>query len=85
MDLEELTYVTGNPGKLKEMSQLLSPITLQHQNIPFDEIQGSIESIAKKKIAAISPSVSTNRVFVEDTCLCFEAFGGDLPGPYIKV
>lgn len=22
--------------------------------------------------------------FSEDTCLCFDAFGADLPGPYIK-
>jgi inosine triphosphate pyrophosphatase len=47
------------------------------------EWQGSIEEIAKAKCRQAFDRLQ-RPVITEDTCLVFDAFGADLPGPYIK-
>ena len=47
------------------------------------EIQGSIEDVAKAKCLEAF-KILKRPVLTEDTGLVFNAFGSDLPGPYIK-
>ncbi|KAK9739214.1 Ham1 family [Popillia japonica] len=64
-----ITFVTGNVKKLEELVAIL-------------ELQGEIDEICIKKCKEAVKQVN-GPVIVEDTSLCFKAFGG-LPGPYIK-
>ena len=63
---------------MKEFTDL----NIDSLSIDLDEFQGTSEFIAAKK-AKLAASYWENPVLVEDTSLCFNAFGG-LPGPYIK-
>ncbi len=83
-----LTFVTGNQGKLREVTRILkedanfSDFNLVNVDIDLPELQGTPEEIASKKVEAALLKVS-GPVFVEDVCLCYNALGG-MPGPYIK-
>ncbi|EDO44293.1 predicted protein [Nematostella vectensis] len=85
MSRKSLVFVTGNQNKLKEVVAILGdafPWKVESKDIDLPEFQGEPDEISEEKckIAAIKIA---GPVIVEDTCLCFNAFGG-LPGPYIK-
>lgn len=79
-----VTFVTGNENKLKEVQQILSDtqITLLSSDICLQEIQGSVEDVAKHKCKEAF-SMLNIPVITEDTCLAFDCLNG-LPGPYVK-
>lgn len=77
-----ITFVTGNKNKLAEVQALLGE-HITNQNIDLDELQGSYEQIITHKLQAAAQVVK-GPVMVEDTALEFDAFGKELPGPYIK-
>lgn len=80
-----ITFVTGNAKKLEELVAILGtafPHKIVNANIELAELQGDINDICIKKCKEAVKYVK-GPVIVEDTSLCFKAFGG-LPGPYIK-
>lgn len=80
-----ITFVTGNVKKLEELVAILGttfPYKIVNANIELSELQGEIDEICIKKCKEAVKQVN-GPVIVEDTSLCFKAFGG-LPGPYIK-
>nr|CAD2191829.1 unnamed protein product [Meloidogyne enterolobii] len=54
----------------------------EHIGLDLPEFQGEPDEIVAKKCEHAVKQIE-GPVLVEDTCLCFNAFGG-LPGPYIK-
>ncbi|KPI41688.1 Inosine triphosphate pyrophosphatase [Cyphellophora attinorum] len=80
-----LNFITGNANKLAEVKAILSSIPgleLESRDVPGDEIQGSIEEIARDKCRRAAAVVG-GPVLTEDTALEFTSLKG-LPGPYIK-
>ena len=91
--VKEITFVTGNPNKRKEIvsilggsdsdeGSLVGKYLIRNANVDIKEIQGSIDEVTIHKAQAASANLN-GPVLVEDTCLAFKAFN-DLPGPYIK-
>jgi non-canonical purine NTP pyrophosphatase (RdgB/HAM1 family) len=80
--MDKLTFITGNPGKAKEVSRYLgSPV--DHVSLDLDEIQSlDLEEIVKDK-AMRAYKKMRRPVLVEDVSLVFSAFG-KLPGPLIR-
>ena len=84
-----INFVSGNKNKLKELNDIIKefcPDVEIHQiDINLDELQGDPEEIVKKKLlkALAEPKSRGHPILVEDTSLCFNAYGG-LPGPYVK-
>lgn len=88
--ITQLNFITGNKGKLKEVSTILhGVITLHSQDLDLLEIQGTIEEVTKAKCNQAAKLVK-GPVLVEDTALIFHALtsgkpgAAELPGPYIK-
>lgn len=82
---KKIYFITGNPNKLKEFSQIIGSIgehELASKSVDLPEYQGEPEDIAREKCIAALELVK-EPVLVEDTSLCFNALHG-LPGPYIK-
>jgi len=79
-------FVTGNPGKLREVSEILAhdpqPIEIESRSLDLPEIQGTTQEIAREKCKRAAELIG-RPVITEDTALCFAAMNG-LPGPYIK-
>ncbi|PVH72240.1 non-canonical purine NTP pyrophosphatase, rdgB/HAM1 family [Cadophora sp. DSE1049] len=83
MPLKTLNFITGNTGKLGEVRAILGNlVVLQSHAVEIDEIQGTIEEIAKDKCWRASMAIN-GPALTEDTALEFRAPKG-LPGPYIK-
>eukprot|EP00475_Leptophrys_vorax_P046075 TRINITY_DN975_c0_g1_i1.p1 TRINITY_DN975_c0_g1~~TRINITY_DN975_c0_g1_i1.p1 ORF type:complete len:206 (+),score=52.83 TRINITY_DN975_c0_g1_i1:541-1158(+) len=86
MSKKRLFMVTGNAGKLREVSQILEKklpdLELVAANVDLPELQGEPDEISRGKVKAALPFVD-GPFILEDTSLCFDALGG-LPGPYIK-
>ncbi|KAK6465567.1 inosine triphosphate pyrophosphatase-like protein [Scheffersomyces coipomensis] len=87
--MSEITFVTGNANKLKEVIAILASengkvgkYTITNKSLDLDEVQGSIEEISIHK-AKEAAKIIGGPVLVEDTCLGYDAFN-NLPGPYIK-
>ncbi|ODV78616.1 Ham1-like protein [Suhomyces tanzawaensis NRRL Y-17324] len=90
--MPQITFVTGNANKLKEVLAILSTseealtqvgnFSITNQAIDLDEVQGTIDEVTIHK-AKSAAEIIGGPVLVEDTCLGFTAFN-DLPGPYIK-
>lgn len=83
----QLTFVTGNANKLREVRQILSqtpdfPFTLVNQSLDVPEVQGTTRDVAIAKCKSAARQLN-GPCLTEDTALAFSAFGG-LPGPYIK-
>ena len=84
-----INFVSGNKNKLRELNEILSEnfkdIIVKQLDIDLPELQGISEDIVRGKLKlAIEKSKGLEGpVLVEDTSLCFNAYGG-LPGPYIK-
>ncbi|XP_022202548.1 inosine triphosphate pyrophosphatase [Nilaparvata lugens] len=80
-----VVFVTGNVKKLEEVTAILGnqlPFNLANRSIDLPEFQGEIDEICILKCKEAARIIK-GPVIIEDTCLCFNAFGG-LPGPYIK-
>lgn len=81
-----LVFVTSNANKLKEVKEILSnsshALELTNQSIDLPEYQGERHDICKSKCRSAAEIIK-GPVIIEDTSLCFHAFGG-LPGPYVK-
>ena len=83
-----ITFITGNKRKLAEFMDIMQSAALAdryeitHQPISLDELQGTPEVIATKKVIEATKHCDT-AVLVEDVSLMCNAFNG-LPGPYIK-
>ncbi len=77
-------FITGNPGKLKEVREILGNIQIEQLDIDLPEIQ---ELDPHKVIAAKLAEARKHHkgeMIVEDTSLYLDALGGKLPGPFIK-
>lgn len=80
--MKEITFVTGNKNKLKEVEEILG-MKLKHQDIDLHEIQEvSVECVVEHK-AKKAYELINKPVVVEDTGFCFDAFNG-FPGALIK-
>jgi len=82
-----LTFVTGNKGKLREVTRILQEDTnfdfeVVSSDIDLPELQGTPTDISIAKCLVAQQQIS-GPVFIEDVCLCYNALGG-MPGPYIK-
>ena len=82
---KHLTFLTSNAGKLREFQAVMSnlpDLTVTNRgDIDIDEIQGTIEEIARDK-ASMGAAAVGGPVLTEDTALEFRALSG-LPGPYM--
>ena len=84
-----INFVSGNKNKLRELSDIFNQnfkdIEIKQLDIDLPELQGSPEDIVKGKLklALEKAKKLEGPVLVEDTSLCFNAYGG-LPGAYIK-
>lgn len=79
-----LTFVTGNDNKLRELQSVLAGSSLNVDNVSVDlpELQGTPESVAIAKCKAAFAIVK-GPVIIEDTSLGFNSLCG-LPGVYIR-
>ena len=76
--MDNLTFITGNPGKAEEISRYLG-LPVEHVSLDLDEIQSlDLEEIVRDKAARAYEKVR-RPVLVEDVSLVFSAFG-KLPG-----
>ena len=84
-----INFVSGNPGKVRELSSILSKylnnIELRQLNIDLPEYQGDPEYIVKEKLKEAKKKAKDIEGFimVEDSQLLLNAYKG-LPGPYVK-
>lgn len=79
----EITFVSGNESKYKEITYALAPTYhVKRAKIDLVEIQGDPAEIAIAKCNE-AYKVLNAPVIVEDSSLSFNALGG-MPGPYIK-
>ena len=84
-----INFVSGNKNKLRELNEIFNEnfkdIEVKQLDIDLPELQGFPEDIVrgKLKLALEKSKNLEGPVLVEDTSLCFNAYGG-LPGPYIK-
>ena len=84
-----INFVSGNKNKLRELNDMFNEyfkdIQVKQLDIDLPELQGQPEDIVrgKLKLALEKSKDLEGPVLVEDTSLCFNAYGG-LPGPYIK-
>ena len=84
-----INFVSGNKNKLRELNEIFNEhfqdIQVKQLDIDLPELQGIPEDIVrgKLKLALEKSKDLEGPILVEDTSLCFNAYGG-LPGPYIK-
>ena len=81
-----ITFITGNKKKLEEFLSIMTGALAQsyavsNLGMDLEEIQGTPEEIAKKKVRLAAEQTNTP-VLIEDVSLCFNAYNG-LPGPYM--
>lgn len=83
--MNTITFVSGNPNKLRELQSVLAGTSLNVENWNFDlpELQGTPESVATAKCKAAFIKLGKGPVIIEDTSLGFNALCG-LPGVYIR-
>ena len=84
-----INFVSSNKNKLRELNEMFNEhfkdVEVKQLDIDLPELQGLPEDIVKGKLKiALEKSKNLKGpILVEDTSLCFNAYGG-LPGPYIK-
>jgi inosine triphosphate pyrophosphatase len=81
-------FCSGNKNKYDELSRLfakeLPDIEIKQTDVDLPELQGYPEDIVKNKLKyALDTKAKGHPILVEDTSLCFNAYGG-LPGAYVK-
>ena len=88
-NIKIINFVSGNKNKLRELNEMFNEhfkdVEVKQLDIDLPELQGLPEDIVKGKLKiALEKSKNLKGpILVEDTSLCFNAYGG-LPGPYIK-
>ena len=97
MSNKKISFITGNNNKVIEIEAILNDNSISSSsysyskkltykieayNLDLPELQGEPSYIATEKCRLASLEIN-GPVLIEDTSLCFNAFGG-LPGPYIK-
>jgi non-canonical purine NTP pyrophosphatase (RdgB/HAM1 family) len=82
--MRTITFVTGNPGKLKEIKRLFpDSVKLESADVDLDEIQSmDLTAIAEDKARRAYEHVGSP-VIVEDVSAGLDKLGG-LPGPFVK-
>ena len=84
-----INFVSSNKNKLRELNEMFNEhfkdVEVKQLDIDLPELQGLPEDIVKGKLKiALEKSKNLKGpILVEDTSLCFNAYGG-LSGPYIK-
>jgi len=76
-----LYFITGNPGKLKEVQAIIPEVEGIALDLPEIQSLDPMEIIKEK--LEIATKKREGEFFVEDTSLYFECLNG-LPGPLIK-
>ncbi len=80
--IRDLTFITGNPAKAKQLSEYLQ-ISLLHQKIELPEIQSmDLKEIIQYKAIEAYRNIKSP-VLVDDVSVSCTALRG-LPGPFIK-
>jgi len=80
--IKDLTFITGNEHKAKQMSRYLG-FPLAHHKLDLIEIQSlSLEEIIEHKVKQAYDILKVP-VIVDDSSIVFDALNG-LPGPFIK-
>ncbi|HJQ08025.1 MAG TPA: non-canonical purine NTP pyrophosphatase [Candidatus Saccharimonadales bacterium] len=80
--MQNLTFITGNPNKVKYVTEWLG-MPLKHHKLDVDEIQSlDLHEIVEHKVRQ-AYDVLQSPVLVEDASLTLTAMGR-LPGTYIK-
>ncbi|OWR43682.1 inosine triphosphatase [Danaus plexippus plexippus] len=85
MNQRAVVFVTGNLKKLEEVKSILGhnfPLEVTNYRLDLPELQGELNEVSIRKCQEAARRLK-KPVFIEDTCLCFNALEG-LPGPYIK-
>ena len=81
--LNQLTFVTGNENKLREVREILGNVVkVESVDLQLSELQGTPIEVARAK-AVQAFKKHRQPLICEDTSLCFNAYGG-MPGAYIK-
>lgn len=67
----QLTFVTGNKNKLREVQQILEqtpdfPFEVVNRDLDVPEVQGTTQEVAKAKCKAAARLVSARSGFTED-------------------
>src|SRR3989344_9574804 len=79
-----LKFITSNKAKFNEVKALLKPIKISQQNIDLEEIQDiDPHKIIRHKLKEAFKH-HKGPFIIEDGSAVMEAFGGKLPGPFIK-
>jgi inosine triphosphate pyrophosphatase len=81
-----VAFVTGNLNKAREVAEILGsafPFEIERVDADLPELQGPPEAVARQKALEAARQLG-RAVIVEDTSLSFTAWGGALPGVYIK-
>jgi non-canonical purine NTP pyrophosphatase (RdgB/HAM1 family) len=80
--MKDLTFITGNPNKVKHVTNWIG-VPLLHHKLDLDEIQSlDLHTVAEHKVRQ-AYDILKKPVLVEDAALTFTAMGR-LPGTYIK-
>jgi inosine triphosphate pyrophosphatase len=82
----KVAFVTGNLNKAKEVAEILGtefPFDIERVDADLPELQGTPEAVVRQKAQEAARQLG-RPVIVEDTSLSFMAWGGALPGVYIK-
>ncbi|MGF7228669.1 MAG: non-canonical purine NTP pyrophosphatase [Candidatus Saccharibacteria bacterium] len=83
MNANDLVFITGNQAKADYLAKWLGH-TVEHKKVDLDEIQSlDPAEVIEHKVREAYKLVQ-KPVLVEDVSLSFGAFGGKLPGTYIK-
>ncbi len=79
-----ITFITGNPGKLAELTALLDDkVELTHKAVDLDEIQNfDPHAIVRHKLRE-AYSIVQGPVMVEDVSAGLRSMNG-FPGPFVK-
>ena len=80
--MKEIIFITGNEDKFREFKEIITTVKLKRKKLDLPELQGTPKEIVKEK-AQLACKITKKPCFVDDTSLCFDAWGC-LPGPYIK-
>lgn len=85
MKVDELLFISGNKGKIDELSAILSPIRVVTTDIDLPEIQTTdVEEVVKDKVMTAS-NEANGPLFVEDTGLYITSKPmNGFPGALIK-
>lgn len=81
--MQDLVFITGNQAKADYLAKWLGR-SVPHQKVDLEEIQSlNLREVVEDKARRAYEMIG-KPVLVEDVALCFDAFGGKLPGTLVK-